>query len=64
VARSEMLAGEAANSVAVATTSGRHGSQSWKSPTGWSARKLITDCLRELSGDQDFGRFAAKIGTG
>ena len=27
-----------ANSVAVATTSGRHGGQCWKSGTGWSAR--------------------------
>jgi hypothetical protein len=29
-----------------------------------AARKLIADCLRELPGDQDFARFAAKIGAG
>ena len=29
-----------------------------------AARKHITDCLRELPGDQDFARFAAKVGAG
>jgi len=29
-----------------------------------AARKLIADCLRELPGDQNFARFAAKIGAG
>lgn len=29
-----------------------------------AARKLIAGCLRELPGDQDFARFAAKIGAG
>jgi hypothetical protein len=29
-----------------------------------AARKLIADCLRELPGDQNFARFAAKIGGG
>jgi hypothetical protein len=34
----EVLAGEAASSVAVAATRGRHGGQCWKSGTSWSAR--------------------------
>ena len=29
-----------------------------------AARKLIAGCLRELPGDQDFARFAARIGAG